>query len=125
VNGRWRNTIPADANFEALLPLREDLALVLRAAAYQGVSEGVCNHFNVAVHGWDDWFLLNPFGLHWSEVQAPDIVMCNAAGEQLAGRHPDELVIAEGGAATTACSRRQFEDLQDAQRGQIKQALLR
>jgi ribulose-5-phosphate 4-epimerase/fuculose-1-phosphate aldolase len=44
----------------------------------------------VAVPDRADWFLLNPRGLHWSEVQAPDIVMCNAAGEQLAGRHPVE-----------------------------------
>jgi hypothetical protein len=47
-------------------------------------------------------------------------------GESLpAGQDPDELVIAEGGAAATAYSRLQFEDLQDAQRVQIKQALLR
>jgi ribulose-5-phosphate 4-epimerase/fuculose-1-phosphate aldolase len=72
------------------LSLRSDLALALRAAAAQGLSEGVCNHFSVAVPGRADWFLLNPRGLHWSEVQAPDIVMCNAAGEQLAGRHPVE-----------------------------------
>ena len=42
-----------------------------------------------------------------------------------AGQDPDELVIAEGGAAATAYSRLQFEDLKDAQRSQIKQALLR
>jgi hypothetical protein len=47
-------------------------------------------------------------------------------GESLpAGQDPDELVIAEGGAAATAYSRLQFEDLKDAQRVQIKQALLR
>ncbi len=47
-------------------------------------------------------------------------------GESLpAGQDPDELVIAEGGAAATAYSRLQFEDLQDLQRSQIKQALLR
>ena len=85
-----RPFIQANETFEALLPLREDLALALRAAAHQGLSEGVCNHFSVAVPGRDHWFLLNPRGLHWSEVQAADIVMCNAAGEQLAGRHPVE-----------------------------------
>jgi hypothetical protein len=47
-------------------------------------------------------------------------------GESLqAGQDPDDLVIAEGGAAATAYSRLQFEDLKDAQRAQIKQALLR
>ena len=80
----------AHATFDALLPLRADLALALRAAATQGLSEGVCNHFSVAVPGRADWFLLNPRGLHWSEVQAADIVMCNAQGEQLAGPHPVE-----------------------------------
>jgi hypothetical protein len=47
-------------------------------------------------------------------------------GESLpVGQDPDELVIAEGGAAATAYSRLQFEDLKDAQRSQIEQALLR
>jgi hypothetical protein len=41
------------------------------------------------------------------------------------GQDPDELVIAEGGAAATAYSRLQFVELQDTQRSQIKQALLR
>jgi len=70
--------------------LRADLALALRAAAHHGLSEGVCNHFSVAVPGHADVFLLNPRGLHWSEVQADDIVMLNSAGDQLAGRHPVE-----------------------------------
>lgn len=72
------------------MSLEADLALALRAAAHHGLSEGVCNHFSVALPGQDDVFLLNPRGLHWSEVQAEDIVTCNAAGEQLAGRHPVE-----------------------------------
>ena len=47
-------------------------------------------------------------------------------GESLpAGQDLDDLVIAEGGAAATAYSRLQFEDLKDAQRSQIKQARLR
>lgn len=89
-NSRNTAMTPAQETFEAHLPLRADLALALRAAAMQGLSEGVCNHFSVAVPGRADWFFLNPRGLHWSEVQAPDIVMCNAAGELLAGRHPVE-----------------------------------
>ena len=50
--------------------LREDLALALRAAALHGLSEGVCNHFSVALPGQDDCFLLNPRGLLWREVRA-------------------------------------------------------
>jgi ribulose-5-phosphate 4-epimerase/fuculose-1-phosphate aldolase len=69
----------------AVRALRADLALALRAAAHHGLGEGVCNHFSVALPQCPDWFLLNPRGLAWSEVQAHDIVLVDAAGRQLAG----------------------------------------
>lgn len=70
--------------------LRADLALALRAAAHHGLHEGVCNHFSVALPDDSDRFLINPRGLHWSEVAAADIVMVDADGERLAGRHEVE-----------------------------------
>lgn len=70
--------------------LREDLALALRAAAFHGLSEGVCNHFSVEIPDQSGRFLLNPRGLLWSEVQADDIVMVDTQGAALAGRHPVE-----------------------------------
>ncbi|WP_459618071.1 aldolase [Bordetella sp. 2513F-2] len=82
----------ADALFDALpvATLRADLALALRAAALHGLGEGVCNHFSVAVPGHADCFLLNPRGLMWQEVQADDIVLVDAEGRKLAGRHEVE-----------------------------------
>jgi ribulose-5-phosphate 4-epimerase/fuculose-1-phosphate aldolase len=74
----------------ALRALRSDLALALRAAAHHGLGEGVCNHFSVAVPQRRDWFLLNPRGLHWSEVREHDIVLVDAEGRRLAGMHPVE-----------------------------------
>jgi ribulose-5-phosphate 4-epimerase/fuculose-1-phosphate aldolase len=74
----------------AVRALRTDLALALRAAALHGLSEGVCNHFSVALPGNEDLFLLNPRGLMWKEVQADDIIMVNSAGDRLAGRHEVE-----------------------------------
>ncbi len=71
----------------ALRPLREDLALALRAAAHHGLSEGVCNHFSVAVPGVADRYLINPRGLHWSEIGGDDIVLIDGAGLVLEGRH--------------------------------------
>jgi ribulose-5-phosphate 4-epimerase/fuculose-1-phosphate aldolase len=71
----------------ALEALRADLALALRAAAHHGLAEGVCNHFSVAVPGAPARYLINPRGLHWSEVGAEDIVLIDAAGAVLAGRH--------------------------------------
>lgn len=70
--------------------LREDLALALRAAAHHGLAEGVCNHFSVELPDRSGRFFLNPRGLLWSEVQADDIVMVDAEGERLAGRHEVE-----------------------------------
>jgi ribulose-5-phosphate 4-epimerase/fuculose-1-phosphate aldolase len=73
-----------------LRALRNDLALALRAAAHHGLGEGICNHFSVALPQRPEWFLLNPRGLHWSEVQGHDIVLVDAAGRCLAGTHEVE-----------------------------------
>ena len=70
--------------------LRADLALALRAAARHGLAEGICNHFSVELPDASGRFLLNPRGLLWSEVQADDIVMVDAHGNRLAGRHEVE-----------------------------------
>jgi ribulose-5-phosphate 4-epimerase/fuculose-1-phosphate aldolase len=54
------------------------------------LGEGVCNHFSVALPQHPDWFLINPRGLHWGEVQGHDIVLVDAGGQPLAGPHPVE-----------------------------------
>lgn len=79
----------ADSDFAspAVRKLREDLALALRAAAHHGLAEGVCNHFSVMLPGTADRYLINPRGLHWSEVGPDDIVLIDVQGEVLAGRH--------------------------------------
>src|SRR6478609_7069370 len=75
---------------QGMRSLRGDLALALRAAAHHGLGEGVCNHFSVVVPQRPEWFLLNPRGLHWSEVQGHDIVLVDAWGRVLAGNHAVE-----------------------------------
>ncbi|HTD06745.1 aldolase [Undibacterium sp.] len=77
-------------NLPAVALLRADLALALRAAAHHGLGEGICNHFSVVLPDYDDVFLLNPRGLLWSEIQADDIVLIDAEGRKLAGRHEVE-----------------------------------
>jgi ribulose-5-phosphate 4-epimerase/fuculose-1-phosphate aldolase len=66
--------------------LRIDLAAALRSAARLGLSEGIANHFSVAVPDQDgappgDRFLVNPWGLHWSEVPGQSL------GSALVGDH--------------------------------------
>ncbi len=80
----------ADYHRDDVRALRADLALALRAAAHHGLGEGVCNHFSVALPDDSDRFLINPRGLHWSEIGADDIVLIDGAGTRLAGRHDVE-----------------------------------
>lgn len=70
--------------------LRDDLALALRAAAHHELGEGVCNHFSMALADGTERFLINPRGLHWSEIDADDIVMVDALGARLAGHREVE-----------------------------------
>jgi ribulose-5-phosphate 4-epimerase/fuculose-1-phosphate aldolase len=79
-----------DYQSPAITRLRADLALALRAAAHHGLGEGVCNHFSVELPDASGRFLLNPLGLLWSEIEADDIVMVDADGSVLAGRHAVE-----------------------------------
>jgi len=86
------NSPAHDADYLAptIARLRADLALALRAAAHHGLAEGVCNHFSAELPDGSGRFLLNPRGLLWSEIGADDIVMVDAAGAVLAGRHAVE-----------------------------------
>ncbi len=83
-------TAEADFVLPSTRRLRADLALALRAAAWHGLGEGVCNHFSVTLGDGSERFLINPRGLHWSEIGADDVVMVDADGRRLAGRHDVE-----------------------------------
>ena len=64
---------------------RLDLTAALRAAARHGLSEGVCNHFSMVVPGRDELFLVNPQGLHWSEITPSDLVVADGEGNVVEG----------------------------------------
>ena len=66
---------------------RIDLAVALRSAARHGFHEGVCNHFSLALPGETDRFLINPQGLHWSEITPADLVVVDSDGRMVEGRH--------------------------------------
>ena len=69
---------------------RHDLVAALRWADRWGYSEGVCNHFSLAVPGKTRQFLINPQGLHWSEVTPADLAVVDERGQHISGRHPVE-----------------------------------
>ncbi len=76
---------------EMLEEARRDLAAALRLAHRFGLSEGICNHFSFALPGRDDLFLLNPFGRHWAEMRARDILLVDAKGGVIEGEGEPEL----------------------------------
>ena len=60
---------------EARSQARVDLAASLRLAVYHELEEGIDNHFTVTMPDYDDRYLVLPFGLHWSEARASDMMV--------------------------------------------------
>jgi ribulose-5-phosphate 4-epimerase/fuculose-1-phosphate aldolase len=73
------------ANLDPVLEARVDLAAALRLAVRNGLHEGICNHFSLAVPGAKDRFLINPWGAHWSEVRASDLLVVDSDGKLISG----------------------------------------
>lgn len=69
---------------------RVELAAALRSACRLGLHEGVCNHFSLALSEDGHEFLVNPQGLHWSELKASDLVRVRGDGTILSGNGPVE-----------------------------------
>lgn len=76
-----RHPVPDKANRQA----RIDLAAALRLAVQNGFHEGIDNHFTVLTPDRPGRFLLNPYGLHWSEVRASDLLEVDFDGKVAAG----------------------------------------
>ncbi len=77
-----RNT---ELDADAVRQARVDLAACFRMAARLGMHEGICNHFSFVVPGRDDLFLVNPYGWAFSEITASRLLVCDFAGNVVAG----------------------------------------
>jgi ribulose-5-phosphate 4-epimerase/fuculose-1-phosphate aldolase len=64
--------------------MRVDLAAAFRLAVRLDMHEGVCNHLSAMLPGGKS-FLLNRYGLHWSEVTASNLLALDADGRLLGG----------------------------------------
>ena len=76
---------PMPASDDAVWQARVDLAAAFRLAVRNGFHEGICNHFTLMVPGTDNRFLLNPYGLHWSEVTASNLLVVDVDGNVVEG----------------------------------------
>jgi ribulose-5-phosphate 4-epimerase/fuculose-1-phosphate aldolase len=70
---------PADISAEEWA-LRLELAACYRLFAHLGWTEMIFNHITLRVPGPEPHFLINPYGLHYSEVTARNLVKIDLAG---------------------------------------------
>ena len=63
--------------------LREQLAACYRIFDHMGWSEMIYNHITVKIPGDDEQFLINPYGLHYSEVKASNLVKVDIQGNKV------------------------------------------
>ena len=85
------HALAASRGLDPVAQAKIQLAAAHRLAALHELEEGIDNHFTVSVPGKDDQFLILPFGIHWSEAKASDLMVFNEAGQTLAGSGPVEL----------------------------------
>ena len=71
---------------DAVAEARVHLAAAHRLAVLHELEEGIDNHFTMTVPGSDDRYLILPFGLHWSEARASDLIVFDEAGARPRGR---------------------------------------
>ncbi len=62
---------------------RQELAACYRIFAMMGWDEMIFNHITVKVPGEDGSFLINPYGLHFSEVKASNLIKIDIDGNKL------------------------------------------
>ena len=59
---------------------RIELAAAFRIAVQFDFHEGISNHFSMLIPGREDRFLINPFGLHFSEITASSLAVVGVDG---------------------------------------------
>ena len=76
---------------DAVSESRVHLAAAHRLAVLHELEEGIDNHFTMTVPGRGGQYFILPFGLHWSEARASDLIVFDEAGRVLEGAGTLEL----------------------------------
>jgi len=77
---RKRRDVPVS---DAERAARLQLAACYRIFHHLGWVEMIFNHITLRVPGPERWFLINPFGLHYSEITASSLVLIDIEGNPL------------------------------------------
>jgi ribulose-5-phosphate 4-epimerase/fuculose-1-phosphate aldolase len=85
------HALPSSSAVDLLAEAKIHLAAAHRLAVLHELEEGIDNHFTVTVPGRDDRYLILPFGLHWSEARASDMIVFDESGATLEGEGVVEL----------------------------------
>jgi len=67
---------------------KERLAASFRLFSKFGFDEGVTGHITARDPERTDHFWVNPFGVHFSQIRVSDLMLVNAKGEVVEGKHP-------------------------------------
>jgi ribulose-5-phosphate 4-epimerase/fuculose-1-phosphate aldolase len=82
--------IPAIPKFATLGEERQHrkqrLAAAFRLFAKFGFDEGAAGHITARDPEWKDHFWVNPFGLHFQQIRASDLILVNGKGEVAEGK---------------------------------------
>jgi len=84
-------SLPTTAAVDEIQRAKVQLAAALRLAVFHELEEGIDNHFTVAVPGRRGQYLVLPFGLHWSEARASDVMIFDDEGRTVEGSAKCEL----------------------------------
>jgi ribulose-5-phosphate 4-epimerase/fuculose-1-phosphate aldolase len=76
---------------DPIIQAKIHLAAAHRLAVFHDLEEGIDNHFTVTVPGREDQYLILPFGYHWSEARASDMIVFDESGRTLEGEGVVEL----------------------------------
>jgi ribulose-5-phosphate 4-epimerase/fuculose-1-phosphate aldolase len=82
---------------------RVELAAAFRLAVRFGFHEGIDNHFSLALSDDGREFLVNPYGRHFGELRASDLLRVTTGGEVLSGAGEIEP---RRSTSTAGCTRR-------------------
>ena len=64
---------------------RIDLAAAFRLAYHFDFHEGICNHFSVQCAGDEERYLINSYGVHWSQMTPDKLLLIDGEGKVVEG----------------------------------------
>jgi ribulose-5-phosphate 4-epimerase/fuculose-1-phosphate aldolase len=83
--------LPSSPAADPVWQAKTHLAAAHRLAVLHELDEGIDNHFTVTLPGHEDHYLILPFGFHWSEARASDMIVFDESGATIEGEGVVEL----------------------------------